>query len=120
MTLMPFGKHKGQPLSAVRADRQYCGWLCAQPWFPKKFAHLHRRLAPEPLATDAKVIAWDAIRDRFGRTERRPHARRDHPATITHLSPEADRQVARQHFANASDPQPATTKRQREARHAQA
>jgi len=31
--LVPFGKYRGQPVEAMAADRGYCDWLTAQPWF---------------------------------------------------------------------------------------
>lgn len=34
--IVPFGKHKGLPLSVMMADTQYCEWCLAQPWFTEK------------------------------------------------------------------------------------
>lgn len=32
---VPFGKYKGQPMSVLAADLNYCQWLMAQDWFSK-------------------------------------------------------------------------------------
>lgn len=32
---VPFGKYKGQPMSVLAADLNYCQWLTAQDWFSK-------------------------------------------------------------------------------------
>jgi hypothetical protein len=81
MTVMPFGKFRGLPLSTVRADRQYCGWLCSQPWFAEKFAALHRRLSAEPVTVTGTVVPWEAVASRFGCSDDSPtpeprHSRR--------------------------------------------
>jgi len=40
--LMPFGKWSGTPVQDVLvADRAYCTWLCAQPWFRNDYPQLH-------------------------------------------------------------------------------
>jgi hypothetical protein len=39
---MPFGKWSGTPVQDVLvADRAYCTWLCAQPWFRADYPALH-------------------------------------------------------------------------------
>lgn len=35
--IVPFGKYKGQPADRLLADRDYCSWLMAQPWFAQRF-----------------------------------------------------------------------------------
>jgi len=74
-TLMPFGKYRGQSLTVVRRDRQYCGWLCAQDWFLEKFGYIARRLAPEPI-TGATVVPWTEIQRRFDRQTAQPKRQR--------------------------------------------
>ena len=39
--VVPFGKYKGQPVEALAADRDYCDWLCAQPWFTTKYRDVY-------------------------------------------------------------------------------
>src|SRR6266446_810452 len=39
--LVPFGKHKGQPVTALAQDRDYCDWLLQQSWFVQRFPELH-------------------------------------------------------------------------------
>ncbi len=39
--LVPFGKHKGQPVIALAQDRDYCDWLLQQSWFMQRFPELH-------------------------------------------------------------------------------
>jgi hypothetical protein len=39
--LVPFGKHKGQPLTVLAQDRDYCDWLLQQSWFMQRFPELH-------------------------------------------------------------------------------
>jgi len=39
---MPFGKYVGMPVDQVLIDRNYVGWLLAQPWFGEKFPE-HRQ-----------------------------------------------------------------------------
>jgi hypothetical protein len=43
---MPFGKWSGTPVQDVLvADRAYCTWLCAQPWFRHDYPQLHALFA---------------------------------------------------------------------------
>lgn len=42
--LIPFGKYKGQPTTAMAADADYCEWLMAQPWFRLKYANVYNIL----------------------------------------------------------------------------
>src|SRR6266403_3981777 len=39
--LVPIGKYKGQPVTALAQDRSYCDWLTQQSWFVQKFPELH-------------------------------------------------------------------------------
>ena len=41
----PIGKHKGEPISKVIEDTNYCDWLSRQEWFSKKFPELQRMMA---------------------------------------------------------------------------
>jgi hypothetical protein len=39
--IVRFGRYKGQPVEAMAADRGYCDWLLAQPWFREKNGNLY-------------------------------------------------------------------------------
>lgn len=39
--IVPFGKYKGQPVELLAADRDYCEWLTAQPWFSEKYRNVY-------------------------------------------------------------------------------
>lgn len=39
--IVPFGKYKGQPAEVMAADRDYCDWLMAQPWFAERFRDVY-------------------------------------------------------------------------------
>ena len=39
--LVPFGKYKGQPVELLAADRDYCDWLVAQPWFTQRYRDVY-------------------------------------------------------------------------------
>lgn len=39
--VVPFGKYKGQPVETLAADRDYCEWLTAQPWFSDKYRNVY-------------------------------------------------------------------------------
>lgn len=39
--IVPFGKYKGRPIEYMLADRSYCEWLAAQPWFRDRFAPVY-------------------------------------------------------------------------------
>ena len=39
--LVPFGKYKDQPIERLLADRDYCDWLAAQPWFRERYGSVH-------------------------------------------------------------------------------
>lgn len=41
MTIVPFGKYKGQQVEALANDRAYVEWLTAQPWFRDKFTNIY-------------------------------------------------------------------------------
>jgi hypothetical protein len=43
--VMPFGKYRGAPLTAVVDDVAYAEWLLAQTWFGEKFPRQHSYLA---------------------------------------------------------------------------
>ena len=38
---VPFGKYRGRPVIDLLADRAYCEWLAAQPWFREKFVNVY-------------------------------------------------------------------------------
>ena len=40
--LVPFGKHKGQPVEVLLADPGYRDWLLAQPWVRDRFPTFHQ------------------------------------------------------------------------------
>lgn len=40
-SLVPFGKYKDQPIAMLAADRDYCDWLTAQPWFVQRYPAIH-------------------------------------------------------------------------------
>lgn len=39
--IFPIGKHRGEPIELVMADRQYVEWIMAQPWFREKYAPIY-------------------------------------------------------------------------------
>lgn len=39
--IVPFGKYKGQPAEILAADRDYCEWLLAQPWFASRYGNVY-------------------------------------------------------------------------------
>lgn len=39
--IVPFGKYKGRPVVDLVADRSYCDWLAAQPWFRERYAPVY-------------------------------------------------------------------------------
>jgi hypothetical protein len=39
--IVPFGKYKGQPVETLAADRDYCDWLTAQPWFSERYRNVY-------------------------------------------------------------------------------
>jgi hypothetical protein len=39
--VVPFGKHKGEPVERLLADRQYLDWLLQQPWFAVRYPEIH-------------------------------------------------------------------------------
>ena len=51
MSIVPFGKYKGQPIDVLRQDQEYLEWLSQQDWFRKKFATLYNMLLTEPSET---------------------------------------------------------------------
>ena len=38
---VPFGKYKGRPALELAADRAYCEWLTAQPWFSERYRDVY-------------------------------------------------------------------------------
>lgn len=40
--VVPFGKYKGRSIEEIAEDKQYCDWLCAQPWFGEKYRDLYQ------------------------------------------------------------------------------
>ncbi len=40
--LVPFGKYKGQPVEALRADQAYADWLVAQDWFRERYQPIYQ------------------------------------------------------------------------------
>jgi uncharacterized protein (DUF3820 family) len=40
--IVPFGKYKGQPLEALRADRGYLDWLVGQDWFRARHTAMYQ------------------------------------------------------------------------------
>lgn len=39
--VIPFGKYKGQPVSVLQYDKQYCEWLSSQDWFRERFSNIN-------------------------------------------------------------------------------
>lgn len=39
--IIPFGKYKGQPIEALREDKQYLDWLTTQSWFVEKYQSIY-------------------------------------------------------------------------------
>lgn len=39
--IVPFGKYKGQPVTALAADSDYCEWLMSQPWFRDRWPNVY-------------------------------------------------------------------------------
>ena len=42
--LVPFGKYKGQPVSVMQNDTQYCEWLSTQDWFRERYANVYNQV----------------------------------------------------------------------------
>ena len=42
--LVPFGKYKGQPVSVMQNDTQYCEWLSTQDWFRDRYANVYNQV----------------------------------------------------------------------------
>lgn len=42
--LVPFGKYKGQPVSVMQNDTQYCDWLATQDWFRERYANVYNQV----------------------------------------------------------------------------
>jgi hypothetical protein len=40
--VVPFGKYRGKPVAELTADRKYCKWLTAQPWFRENYSSIYR------------------------------------------------------------------------------
>lgn len=40
--VIPFGKYKGKQVEQIAEDKNYCDWLCAQPWFGEKYRDLYQ------------------------------------------------------------------------------
>lgn len=52
--VVPFGKHKGQPIEVLLADPGYSEWLLAQPWFREKYTTIYQTIVNyggEPVET---------------------------------------------------------------------
>lgn len=69
--LVPFGKYRGQPVEIMQADRKYCEWLSAQPWFKDKFQNLSLTIVnapqepqetPEHNLMQAELTNFDKVR----------------------------------------------------------
>ncbi len=41
VSLVPFGKYKGQPVEALAQDSEYCEWLAGQDWFRTRYTAIH-------------------------------------------------------------------------------
>jgi hypothetical protein len=63
--IVPFGKYKDKPVEALVADREYCQWLMAQPWFRDRFQPIYQvvinygaepECTPEHNALQAKFL----------------------------------------------------------------
>jgi hypothetical protein len=37
LSVIPFGKYKGQPIEVLQSDKQYADWLMQQDWFKEKY-----------------------------------------------------------------------------------
>jgi hypothetical protein len=116
--VVPFGKYKGQAVEVMAADREYCDWLSAQPWFRDRFRDVYNVVinygaepqdTPEHNALQAMFlddefcirVAAAAAPDWFDvdgadagdtwESERKASARRfDAPVTISHRAFEAE------------------------------
>ena len=42
--LIPFGKHKGEPVEVLLADADYRDWLMAQPWFRDRYPVVYQTI----------------------------------------------------------------------------
>lgn len=50
--VVPFGKHKGQPVEVLLADDNYTQWLMAQTWFAEKYAAIFAMLQQSGVAPE--------------------------------------------------------------------
>lgn len=39
--IIPFGKHKGQPIEVLASDKEYLEWLTSQSWFKSRYLNLY-------------------------------------------------------------------------------
>jgi hypothetical protein len=54
---IPFGKHRGKPIEALRGDPQYLEWLMGQDWFREKYQTIYQLVVNnfgEPSETPAQ------------------------------------------------------------------
>jgi hypothetical protein len=41
LSVVPFGKYKGQPVEVMAQDQAYCEWLAGQDWFRTRYTAIH-------------------------------------------------------------------------------
>ena len=63
--LVPFGKHRGQPLEVLMADREYLEWLMAQPWFAAKYQKVYNIVINYGSTESASPPEHNAMQARF-------------------------------------------------------
>jgi hypothetical protein len=72
--IVPFGKYKNQPVELMLADRAYCEWLAAQPWFKERFAPIYNIIIQGPFEEQQCTPEHNAMQNLFV-LERYPYAR---------------------------------------------
>jgi hypothetical protein len=65
MELIPFGKYKGQPLEAIKHDKQYLDWLSTQDWFREKYANVYQQIIVNNFTEPADTPEHNKMQAKF-------------------------------------------------------
>lgn len=64
MDIVPFGKYKGLPLSALGSDKPYCEWLMSQAWFSERYGEI-KTVIVNNFTEAAETPEHNALQSRF-------------------------------------------------------
>lgn len=64
-SVVPFGKYRDRPVAELAADRQYCDWLAAQPWFRERYADLYQVVIVNAAAPPEDTPEHNKLQARF-------------------------------------------------------